>query len=87
MSFHHHVSVGPYYPEGFNPVKIIVSDQYCRATPGGVGHAKTAGNYAASIYAEREAAQSGYTQVLWLDAIERKVCRRSRLNEHFLCHQ
>ena len=64
--------VGPYYPEGFNPVKIIVSDQYVRATPGGVGEAKTAGNYAASNLAEKEAKAKGFTQVLWLDAIERK---------------
>ena len=41
--------VGPYYPQGFNPVKIMVSDKYVRAVPGGVGYAKTRGNYAASI--------------------------------------
>ncbi|MGK5093945.1 branched-chain amino acid aminotransferase [Deltaproteobacteria bacterium TL4] len=64
--------VGPYYPEGFNPVKIKVSDEYCRATPGGVGNVKTAGNYAASVLAEKKAKTQGYTQVLWLDAVERK---------------
>ncbi len=64
--------VGAYYPEGFNPVKIFVTDKYVRAVPGGVGNAKTAGNYAASIMAAVEAQQLGYTQVLWLDAIERK---------------
>ncbi|HCP34168.1 MAG TPA: branched chain amino acid aminotransferase [Deltaproteobacteria bacterium] len=64
--------VGPYYPEGFNPVKIVVSDQYVRASPGGVGEAKTAGNYAASNLAEKEAKAQGFTQVLWLDAVERK---------------
>lgn len=64
--------VGPYYPEGFNPVKIIVSDQYVRAPPGGVGEVKTAGNYAASNLAEKEAKEKGFTQVLWLDAVERK---------------
>ena len=41
--------VGAYYPEGFNPVKITVSDQYSRAGPGGLGSAKTAANYAASL--------------------------------------
>jgi branched-chain amino acid aminotransferase len=64
--------VGAYYPEGFNPVKIFVTDKYVRAVPGGVGNAKTSGNYAASIMAAVEAQQMGFTQVLWLDAIERK---------------
>ena len=64
--------VGAYYPEGFNPVKIYVTDKYVRAVPGGVGAAKTAGNYAASIMAAVEAQKAGYTQVLWLDAVERK---------------
>jgi branched-chain amino acid aminotransferase len=64
--------VGAYYPEGFNPVKIYVTDNYVRAVKGGVGNVKTAGNYAASIMAALEAQEKGYTQVLWLDAIERK---------------
>jgi branched-chain amino acid aminotransferase len=64
--------VGAYYPEGFNPVKIFVTDKYVRAVAGGVGNVKTAGNYAASIMAAVEAQNQGYTQVLWLDAIERK---------------
>ncbi|MFH1217747.1 MAG: branched-chain amino acid aminotransferase [Pseudomonadota bacterium] len=64
--------VGAYYKEGFNPVKIFVTDKYVRAVPGGVGEAKTAGNYAASIMAAVEAQQQGFTQVLWLDAIHRK---------------
>lgn len=64
--------VGAYYREGFNPVKIYVTDHYVRAVKGGVGHVKTAGNYAASIMAALEAQQKGFTQVLWLDAIERR---------------
>jgi branched-chain amino acid aminotransferase len=64
--------VGAYYPEGFNPVKIFVTDKYVRAVAGGVGNAKTGGNYAASIMAAVEAQAQGYTQVLWLDALERK---------------
>ncbi len=64
--------VGAYYPEGFNPVKIFVTDKYVRAVAGGVGNVKTAGNYAASIMAAVEAQNQGYTQVLWLDAIERR---------------
>jgi len=64
--------VGAYYTEGFNPTKIWVTDKYVRAVKGGVGHVKTAGNYAASIMAAEEAHKAGYTQVLWLDACERK---------------
>ncbi|MEK7386484.1 MAG: aminotransferase class IV, partial [candidate division NC10 bacterium] len=57
--------VGAYYPEGMNPVKILVVDKYVRAVEGGVGAAKTAGNYAASLYAAEEAKHAGFTQVLW----------------------
>ena len=64
--------VGAYYSEGFNPTRIYVEDTYVRAVPGGVGEAKTAGNYAASVKALTEAQHKGYTQVLWLDALERK---------------
>lgn len=52
--------VGAYYPEGFNPVKIFVTDKYVRAVRGGVGEAKTAGNYAASIMAAIEAQKRVY---------------------------
>jgi branched-chain amino acid aminotransferase len=64
--------VGAYYPEGFSPTKIYVSEEYVRAVRGGVGYCKAAGNYAASLYASQMASDMGYTQVLWLDAIERK---------------
>ena len=64
--------VGAYYPEGFNPTKIYVSDEYVRAVKGGVGHVKTAGNYGASLYMSQIAKKAGYTQVLWLDACEHK---------------
>jgi len=64
--------VGAYYAEGFNPVKIFVTEKFVRAAKGGVGEAKTAGNYAASLMASEEAKRLGFTQVLWLDAAERK---------------
>jgi len=64
--------VGAYYPEGINPVKILVADKYVRAVEGGVGGAKTGVNYAASLYAAEEAKHAGFTQVLWLDGRERK---------------
>jgi branched-chain amino acid aminotransferase len=60
--------VGAYYPEGFEPVKILVTDKYVRACPGGIGEAKTSGNYAASLLAAEEAHALGFTQVLWLNA-------------------
>ncbi len=64
--------VGAYYPEGINPVRILVVDKYVRAVEGGVGGAKTGVNYAASLYAAEEAKHAGFTQVLWLDGRERK---------------
>jgi branched-chain amino acid aminotransferase len=64
--------VGAYYPEGINPVRIKVIDKYVRAVPGGLGEAKTAANYAASLYAAEEAKHEGFTQVLWLDGVHRR---------------
>lgn len=64
--------VGAYYPEGFNPVKIMVTREHVRAVRGGVGDTKTLGNYAASLLAGEIAHQAGYTQVLWLDGVEKK---------------
>lgn len=63
---------GPYYPEGLNPVKIYVETSYVRAVKGGTGMAKTGGNYASSLAAGEEAHNQGYTQVLWLDGVEKK---------------
>lgn len=64
--------VGAYYAEGFNPVSIYVEQNYVRAVRGGVGEAKTAANYAASIKAQSLAKEKGFSQVLWLDGIEQK---------------
>ena len=61
--------VGSYYDR---PVKLTTSQKYVRAVRGGVGDAKTAGNYAASLYPAQRAKERGYDQVLWLDAIEHK---------------
>ena len=63
---------GPYFPEGFKPIKIHVSDKYVRASPGGTGFAKAGGNYAASLKALEDAAKYGAPQVLWLDVIHRE---------------
>ncbi len=64
--------VGSYYAEGINPVKIMIEDEDVRAVKGGTGYAKCGGNYAASNRAGERAAQQGYSQVLWLDGVERK---------------
>ncbi len=64
--------VGAYYAEGINPVSIMIEDEDVRAVRGGTGYAKCGGNYAASNRAGEKAAQKGYSQVLWLDGVERK---------------
>ncbi|MDP4120319.1 MAG: branched-chain amino acid aminotransferase [Bacillota bacterium] len=64
--------VGAYYPSGLDPVKIYVEQNYVRAVRGGLGFAKTAANYAASLKAQDEAESQSYAQVLWLDGVERK---------------
>ena len=64
--------VGPYYEEGLDPVKIWIEDSYVRAVRGGIGEAKTGGNYVASLAAQVKAHEEGYSQVLWLDGVERK---------------
>ena len=64
--------VGAYYPEGLNPVKIWIEDEYVRAVRGGIGEAKTGGNYVASLKAQVKAHDDGYSQVLWLDGVHRK---------------
>ncbi len=64
--------VGSYYAEGLNPVKISIESEDVRAVRGGTGYAKCGGNYAASLRAGKRAAEKGFTQVLWLDGVERK---------------
>ena len=64
--------VGSYYKEGINPVKIMIESDDVRAVRGGTGEAKCGGNYAASNRAGERAEKLGYSQVLWLDGVERK---------------
>ncbi len=63
---------GAYFPRGVKPVSVWLSTEYVRAAPGGTGAAKFAGNYAASLVAQAQAAEQGCDQVVWLDAIERR---------------
>ncbi|MGB1102151.1 MAG: branched-chain amino acid aminotransferase [Crocinitomicaceae bacterium] len=57
--------VGAYYSE---PVKVKIETKYTRAAAGGIGRAKAAGNYAASLYPAKLAAEQGYRQLIWTDA-------------------
>jgi len=63
---------GSYYKEGINPVKIMIEDRDVRTVKGGTGYVKCGGNYAASNRAGERANKKGYSQVLWLDGVERK---------------
>ncbi|MGN0660532.1 MAG: branched-chain amino acid aminotransferase [Oscillospiraceae bacterium] len=63
---------GAYYESGLAPVGIWIEDEYVRAVKGGMGFAKTGGNYAASLIAQVKAHDGGFSQVLWLDGVERK---------------
>ena len=63
---------GAYFAGGIKPVSVWWSTEYVRAAPGGMGFAKTGGNYAASLAAQAQAAEKGCDQVVWLDAIERR---------------
>ena len=64
---------GAYFPGGVRPVSVWLSTEYVRAAPGGTGEAKCAGNYAASLVAQAQAAEQGCDQVVWLDAVEHRV--------------
>jgi branched-chain amino acid aminotransferase len=64
--------VASYYANGLEPIKILVQDEYVRAVRGGLGFTKAAANYAASLYGSTKAKEKGFSQVLWLDAIELK---------------
>jgi len=75
--------VGPYYPTGFNPVKLYADPSYIRAWPGGTGNIKCGGNYAMSIRPQAEAAKKGYHQILWLFGEERHITEVGTMNQFF----
>ena len=66
--------VAAYYSQ---PLKVLVETKYTRAVPGGVGFAKTAGNYGRSHYPTRLAQQKGYNQLIWTDGYEHKYLEES----------
>ncbi len=63
---------GAYFTGGVQPVTVWLSTEFTRAAPGGTGEAKCAGNYAASLVAQAQAAEQGCDQVVWLDAVEHR---------------
>ncbi|UCH49184.1 MAG: branched-chain amino acid aminotransferase [Betaproteobacteria bacterium] len=65
--------VGPYFGSGLSPVPVFISHDYVRAVRGGTGEAKTTANYAGSLLATEQARKNGFQQVLWLDAVERRL--------------
>ena len=76
---------GTYFPGGVQPVTVWLSTEYTRAAPGGTGEAKCAGNYAASLVAQAQAAEQGCDQVVWLDAVEhRYVEEMGGMNLYFV---
>lgn len=64
--------VGPYFKEGFKPVKIQLISDYDRTAPQGTGHIKVGGNYAASLRPADRAKKEGYSSVLFTDSMEHK---------------
>lgn len=66
------IVLSPAGPYAVQPMRIYVEEESVRSAPGGVGFAKTAGNYAASMYPAAQARKMGYDQVLWMDAIEHR---------------
>jgi branched-chain amino acid aminotransferase len=75
--------VGPYYPEGFNPIKLFADPTHVRAWPGGTGSSKVGGNYALGIRPAMEAAKKGYAQVLWLFGEDLQVTEVGTMNQFF----
>ncbi|KZM73811.1 branched-chain amino acid aminotransferase [Nocardia terpenica] len=74
---------GAYFPRGLKPVRVWLSTEYVRAAPGGTGEAKVAGNYAASLLAQKQAAEQGCDQVVWLDAAEHRYVEEMGTNNLF----
>uniref|UniRef100_A0AAV1TLG3 Branched-chain-amino-acid aminotransferase n=1 Tax=Peronospora matthiolae TaxID=2874970 RepID=A0AAV1TLG3_9STRA len=72
--------VGPYYPEGFNPVRLCATDHYIRAWPGGTGGYKVGANYAPGILPQYDANAKGYSQNLWLFGPDHEITEVGTMN-------
>jgi branched-chain amino acid aminotransferase len=76
--------VGPYYPDGFKPVRLLADTENVRAWPGGVGAAKVGGNYGPTVKPGNDAVAKGYQQVLWLFGEDHQVCEIGAMNMFFV---
>lgn len=61
--------VGPYFPDGFKPINLLISEKYTRASPGGTGSTKTCSNYARTMRPALEGKKQGYDQIIYLDSV------------------
>ncbi|WP_280379036.1 branched-chain amino acid aminotransferase [Nocardia wallacei] len=77
---------GAYFPRGLKPVRVWLSTEFVRAAPGGTGEAKVAGNYAASLLAQKQAADQDCDQVVWLDACEHRYVEEMGTNNLFFVY-
>jgi branched-chain amino acid aminotransferase len=75
--------VGPYYPTGFKPVKLLADTHHVRAWPGGTGDVKLGSNYALGILPQLQAAKRGYAQILWVFGPEHVVTEVGTMNQFF----
>ena len=75
--------VGPYYPTGFQPIRLMTSTDYVRAWPGGTGNAKVGGNYAPTMKPQFLAAEQGYSQILWLFGENEEITEVGAMNVFF----
>jgi branched-chain amino acid aminotransferase len=74
---------GPYYAKGFSePVKLLITNRFHRAAPGGTGSSKTGGNYAASLRAGEYAYSKGASQVLYLDSTNTYIEECGAMNHY-----
>lgn len=76
--------VGPYYKDGFVPVKLLADTGNIRAWPGGVGNAKVGGNYGPAILPAKRAAEQGCNQVLWLFGDNHEITEVGAMNIFFV---
>ncbi|KAG5648151.1 hypothetical protein DXG03_006105 [Asterophora parasitica] len=72
--------VGPYYPKGFKPVALYGTTEYIRAAPGGTGAYKLGVNYAPGVMPQKDAAEKGYVQNLWLHGPEHYLTEVGTMN-------
>lgn len=76
--------VGPYYKSGFEPIRLQCTSSHVRAWPGGTGANKVGGNYAPTMKPAAEAAESGYSQVLWLFGDDDQITEVGAMNVFFV---